>query len=238
MSEFDELAKASGIDAEDESLQLKNTGTGGAYNFPDGEYAVLVGDFNLYYRNKDNKNCKKEDPGATPAFGLQDFLILRDPNKMFVNAKYDLVEGEDVRSYLYKQYVTLISDDQWQNKKIYNSFFIENAPQFDVIQDKDQKDFVIRLNMVKMYYGAPAKLVLKTSAKGNSYLHSVELDKHDITKEKIEKRRAVANKLYSQIDGKWQEYNAKKNEGKSEADDGVVEDVAAPDEIINDFTLE
>lgn len=237
MSEFDDLAKEYNLDANDPSLAVKNTGTGGAYEFPEGEYSVLFGDFHLKYKNKENKTCKKDDPGATLAFGMQDFIILKDPNKMLVDNKYNLVPDEDIRAYMYKQYITLKSDDQWQNKKVYSSCFVENVPQFDVIQNKDKQDFVIRLGVVKMYYGAPAKLILKPY-KGKMYLDSVELSSHEISKEKLAKRKTLADNLYQQVDAKWNEYKAKKASEKKAEDNGVVEDVAEAGDIIDEFDLE
>jgi hypothetical protein len=213
MSDFDDLAKASGINTEDESLKLTNTGSS-QYEFAAGEYQVFVGHFRVTYKDKENNKCEPDAPGASAAFGMQDFFVIKSPEKMMVDKEFNLAEGEDVRGFVYKQYITLESDKQWQNKNVYQSFFVENVPQFDVVENKDKADFVVRLGIVKAYFGAPATMVLAKSKKNNIFMSSLELGGHTIDKDKIEKRKKVMSKLYSQVDELWEKVKAERAAAK------------------------
>lgn len=227
-SDFNDLAKASGIDIKDDAFAVTNTGTS-QYEHPAGEYQVFVGHFNVTYKDKENKKCEPDVPGASAAFGMQDFLIIKTPSKMLVNKDFKYAEDEDVRGFVFKQYITLESDKQWMNKNIYQSFFIENVPQFDVVKNKDKVDFVIRLGVVKAYLGASATMILEKSKKGNIFLKSLELSSHTIDADKINKRKKVMASLYEQIDTKWTEFKAELKAKKGEAKDEDIGIIDAPD---------
>jgi hypothetical protein len=153
-----------------------------------------------------------------------------------VDKNFKLVEEEDIRGFVYKQYITLESDKQWQNKNIYQSFFIENVPQLDVVKDKDKADFVVRLGVVQAYFGSPAVMILEKSKKGNIFMKSFELSSHTVDAAKITKRKKVMDLLYEQVNTKWEEFKAQREASKGELkDDGVIDAPDAEDALIDIF---
>lgn len=208
---------------------ITNTGTV-FYKFPEGHYHALVGDLHITYKNAENNKCEKNDPGAQAAFGMQEFIIIVDPSgKRFVDENGKVVDA-DYGAYIWRQYIPLEGEKQWQNKNVYDSFYIDGED-VSVIKEDGSGNYDVRLAYAALYVGIRCTFEIKVSAKGTTFMVDLALGEHNLNKDLLEKRKALVANLHKQIADRKPE---KKVETKEEAK--PVEDVKSADDLLSNLT--
>lgn len=228
MSDMQDLLKQSGVEVDVPAIT--NTGTV-FYKFPEGAYHALVGNLSITYKDANNEKCEKGDPGAVASFGMQEFIIIADPaGKRFIDENGSIVDA-DYGAYIWRQYIPLDSDKQWQNKNIYDSFFIEGED-VSVINEDGSGNYDVRLAYAALYVGMRCTFDIKVSSKGNPFMENVVLGEHTLSKDLLEKRKALVANLHKQIALKKPEKREKGSTEKAEP----VKDVASADDLLGNLT--
>lgn len=242
---FEDLAKDWGVEVPDVS-QGTVINTGSTYfQHKAGIYKVII----LAFEEKWNKDdggkkvaAKKGEAGAKP-YGVHRFAIVADPEGRLLKDDFTPNENVSYGQLMYNQYVTYDTERQYTNKQLYENFFIDGFPQLSVIQG-NKNNFEVVLTNLGFYYGAVATMELQDEYKGKkakaAFISSLELDDHTLTKEKLAKRKVVADKLTAILNGlrdrEEQARKDKKKDGQSGASQVAPEADTDGDDVLDKFS--
>lgn len=235
VNDVNKLAEQYGVEGIDESLTTKNEGSP-FYTHQVGQYQAVVGQFEVIYFNKEDEKCSKDTPGARPAYGLLRFIIFQDPEKRLIDEQFKL-ENERYIRFVYTQYVPLEKDKQWQNARFFAEFTFSNVPKLNVVQGERNKENIF-LSHLNAYYGIPVKFELKAGKKKpetSRFIDSPQLTilDHELSKEKMEKRKKTMGALESKLEEKkYSEQKKSQDEDPSNDQDKQPEE---PDALLDDF---
>lgn len=171
-----------------------------------GAYEGRLGKLTIKYVDLDGKKCDANAPGAKPKHGTLDIFVTASPDghgfsEDLTNKKY----GE----ILYKQYIPLEPERQWQNKNLFNLFKIEKIQ----IVEGDDKNFKVNLGNLVYFIGRTVAFELATSDKGNVYMKSLFLtDKASFTEEKFRKDFELVKEWYKKADALLESEKIKKED--------------------------
>lgn len=232
MSNLTDLAAVHGEDVSGIG-PIQNVG-GGYYTHLIGEYQGLVSKFSITYKDKEGKKCKKDKPGATPAFAGLKLVILKDPEKGLVDNSLQLVGKEDIGRHIYNVYISLEPDKQFANVINLKDFTSNNLPEADVVQGKKNEEQIYLANL-PLFYGCPIKWELIQGKKDDArYSKNILLVDHQtLTQELLKKRKAITDQINATIDTRLEEIQAQR---KAEKDKSAGE--GTPSEAVDTETFQ
>lgn len=233
MSKYEDILSQYGIDST-ETEKIEISATDMSYKFEVGvEYIFLIGNSHYFYRDADDKKCEKGTPGARVAFGMLDMFTVSKGNETFIDDKMEFNKDLPPTAFKYGQFINLQPDKQFQNKNLFQGFYIDKQPELAVVQE-DGRNYNINLAVLPVYVGVPAKVVFGIGKKKTSrpYVESIELLDHSIDAKKIENRKKVIATIENKLDVLWKA--VKKDKGTGNA--GVAPDADIdPDDILNQY---
>lgn len=246
MSEsFDQIAAQWGIDVPTITApEIKNTGAS-FHKHSAGVYDIIVLDFVEKWQDPEKKQVEPNTPGAKP-YGIFRFLLIKDSEgKQLLKEDFSINPDVSYGELVFNQYITYESDRQYTNKALFGNFFIEGIPELAIVQE-DGANYNIRLANLVFFYGAPAKMELVDEYKGkktNPFIKNLTLNSHKLSKEVLQKRKVVADKLVTQLNAKRKqeedERKAQKEENSSTASQVAPPppDSAEADSILSNYDV-
>jgi len=232
MSKYEDVLSQYGISSEEvEKVEISATDV--SYKFEtDVEYVFIVGNIHFYYKDADDKKCKKDTPGARVAYAILDLFTVSKGKEVFINDKMEFNKDLPPTAFKFGQFIALQSDKQYQNKNLFEGFYIDNQPELAVIQE-DGRSYRVNLSVLPIYAGAPAKVIFGIGKKKTSrpYIASIELLDHTIDAKKVETRKKVVATITAKIDELWK---ALKKDSPDSA--GVVSEADIdPEDILSQY---
>lgn len=224
---LEELLRTEGFETPE--VLVTNTGESFQYfkHLP-GVYEGYLGRLNIIYKNLDGEKCEPSTPGAKPAYGMLDIFIDSSPDGHSFFKKADPSYGESV----FKQYVTLDPERQWQNKQLFSTF---NLPNITVIENPNATDFKVNLKNLAFFVGRPVTFELVQSAKGNIFLRNLFLtDKTQLDEKKLTEALTQVKEWYTKLE---QIKEKEQNKVKKDKDDKVLEGLKNAENIVSDAGL-
>jgi len=204
-----DLAKMMDLDVPQETLQdegIKNTGFT-FYQHKPGSYVGLLGmlgDAVYVKEDEDGKKKKFDSPeeGAIKSYSMLPIMLVEDPDGKLITDAFEHVEGVTYGRAVWQQYVSLLGDKQYGNKRLFGSLKYDNLPALEIVQGTDN-DYSVKLELLKhFYFGAPVTFSLDKTAKSKGVRiteNSLVLRNPVLTKEAIAKRKTVAGALWQKI---------------------------------------
>lgn len=233
MSDYQNILNQYGLDSEEvENIEISATDT--SYQFQVGDdYVFIIGNVHYYYKNADDKKCKKNDPGAKLAFAMLDFLTISKGKDVFVDDHLQFNKDLPPTAFKFGVFLPLEADKQYQNKRTFESFYIDEKPELAIVKE-DGRDYTINFSFLPLYRGCPVKASVKKGDKEKSrpYLTNIEITDHTIDKTKLANRKIVVDKLYEQLNTLW---DAVKKNKKADNEEIVTEADINPDDILNQY---
>jgi len=249
--DLDKLAVQMGVDMPQDALQdegFKNTGFS-FYQHKLGNYVGLIGKLGdaIWTKEVDGKNkkCEKGEPGAVKSYSMLPIMIVEDPEGKLVDDTFTPLPDIQYGKIMWQQYVTLNSEKQYNNKRLFAEIKYDNLPQLDIVQG-GQNDYNIKLELLKhFYYGAPVTFTLDKTAKAKSAWiveGTLLLRNTVLTKDVIERRKLVADSLMEKIqqikEAEDAERKAKKGGAGAEGMKTSDEDAASADSMLKETGFE
>lgn len=201
------------------SIIIEGTSDFEYYKHVPGAYEGRLGKLTIKYVDLDGKKCDANAPGAKPKHGTLDIFITASPDGHKFSE--DLT-GKRYGEIIYKQYIPLEPERQWQNKNLFNLFRIDNV---QVVENPDDKNFKVNLGNLIYFIGRTVAFELAVSDKGNTFLKSLFLtDKSPLTEEKLKKDFELIKKWYELADSLLEA--EKTANGKKDNDDKILQSSA------------
>ncbi len=215
---LDELLKQEGFEVPT-PLVIEGTTEFEYYQHVPGAYEGKLGKFMIKYVDMDGKKCEKDTPGAKPKHGLLDIFITASPDGHGFSEKEERKYGE----MMYKLYIPLEPERQWQNKNLFELFKIEPVK---IVAIVSERDFKVNVGNLIYFIGRDVAFQLSVSSKGNTFLKSLFLtDKSPFTQEKYLKNLELIKKWYAIADAALEKEKSKSK--KSEDVDNIFKNTAA-----------
>lgn len=240
-----DLAKMMDLDVPQETLEdegIKNTGFT-FYQHKPGNYVGLLGmlgDAVFVKEGEDGKKQKFSEPeaGAIKSYSMLPIMLVEDPEGKLINDAFEHIEGMTYGRAIWQQYVSLLGDKQYGNKRLFGSLKYDNLPALEIVQGGDN-DYSVKLELLKhFYFGAPVTFTLDKTTKSKGVWiveDSLVLRNPVLTKEAIAKRKTVAGALWKKIqDIKTMEEEARKAAKGDQTADSMAptEDAESPDSML------
>lgn len=240
MSKVDSILQEAGLNISDDHV-IENTGQS-YYVHEVGTYQGLVEKFEISYkdaegkkRDKDGNKITKDYPGAKPAHGNLQVIILKDPSGIIVGNDLSLPENEEYGKFIWNQYIPLESSRQWQNVNLFSDFVLKtNTGEELKIIEGDKGSEKVHLSYLEAFKGIPVEFTIEAGKKeGSRYAKEITLKDNSISKELLEKRTKRLSILREALDQKLEAQRKKSSDSEelSEPDTGLED----ADSLLGDF---
>jgi len=247
---LDDVAKSMGIDLPADILQdegIVNTGFTFFQHKP-GNYVGLIGMLGdpIWVKEVEGKKKKFTEPeaGAIKSYCMLPIMLIEDPEGKLVDDTFTPLPDIPYGRIVWQQYISLLGEKQFGNKRLFSQLRYQNLPQLDIVQGNDS-DYSIKLELLKhFYFGAPVTFTLdKAAASKGVWIveDTLQLRKPELTKEAIEKRKVVGSSLWTKIQGLKEAEDAERKAKKAESSaEGMapVADTTSADSLLNDSGFE
>ena len=210
--ELDNLIKDLGIP----TPELEIAGTSFQYyQHAPGEYVGRIGKFEIAYKDAEGKKVTADAIGAVQQnYGQLDIIITNSPDGHGYNPNKPVTEAS-YGELIFKQYIPLDPDKQFQNKGLFDGLVYANVPGSAVIEEIDNKNFKVKLGNLALFYGASVRFRFKQGKK-SVYLIDMLLTDPVITKEKLAKYKSEMDKIYDYLAKVREREEMERNKNKDE----------------------